>query len=259
MLHLVVAAHYTRIKESRLTSEKFHTPPLKFDRLFLILTDCLPTQLWFFYIHLQVLLIRTDACHFPTLFYNVISWQQNSSSSLSSVVSKQMTDLNDRLPIRTVLRMLKLVSVKQKQHSCCSNIKVVTQHVTGCVLLLSTVTNLILSHENSDLLPRGLTWNSKLLMWQVKFFERAVKAYRHEVIFYYIVYNKALNGRERHSLCLFIHRADWSIMWMYSCYIMNQNQNAFHNMKTMDCMHINGNKQCTKSIFWHLKSVNTCL
>lgn len=126
-----------------------------------------------------------------------------------------MTDSNDRLPIRTVLWMLKLVNVKQKQHSCCSNIKVVTQHVTGGVLLLSTVTNLILRQENSDLLPRGLTRFLKPLMWQVKFFVWAVKvssAYRHEVILYYIVYNKALNGREWHSLCLFIHRADWSIL-----------------------------------------------
>lgn len=66
-----------------------------------------------------------------------------------------MTDSNDRLPIRTVWRTLEPVNVKQKQHSCCSNIKRVTnQAKTRCILLLSAITNLILSQGNSDLLPR---------------------------------------------------------------------------------------------------------
>lgn len=140
----------------------------------------------------------------------------------SSVVSKQMTDSNDRLPIRTVRKTLDLVDVKRKQHSCCSNIKVVTHQVTGCVLLLSAVTKLISSQENSNLLPKGLTWNPKIIIWR-NFLKELWRHFQlmHMKSFFIIVFYKALNGREQHSRCLFIRRADFSlIMWMYVLVIL---------------------------------------
>ncbi len=165
-----------------------------------------------------------------------------------------MTDSYDRLPIRTVWRTLEPVNVKQKQHSCCSNIKRVTHQPkqdASCFYQPSLTWSWI---KGTVIYSLGLTCNLKLLIWEIKLLNKLFSTHslspctvKHPMDVSSQACVCLFTGLLYPQLCEHIHFK----LWIRIMHISLTEHNGLN--------WTNGRKWYAKSMLWLLKSVNACL